>query len=153
MKSLELRVPPVLIFLLCAAAMWTTRNGLAGANITIPQAPFIAGALLLAGMVIAVLGVLRFRAHRTTVHPGKPDKATSLVQAGVYRYTRNPMYLGLMLCLVAWGLYLQNAVAILWILVFVLYMTQFQIKPEERILLAKFGAEYSDYARTVRRWF
>lgn len=152
MKALELKVPPVVIFLLCAAAMWTTRYALTTANFTLRHAPFIAAALLLAGIVIAVSGVLCFRAEGTTVHPGKPGEATSLVQGGVYRYTRNPMYLGLTLCLGAWGMYLQNAVAWLWLVVFALYMTRFQIKPEESILLAKFGEKYSAYSSAVRRW-
>ena len=75
-----------------------------------------------------------------------------MVTESVYRYTRNPMYLGLACCTFAWGLYLQNFAALLFVIPFVAYMTHFQIKPEERALLEVFGAEYAEFSNRVRRW-
>ncbi len=82
----------------------------------------------------------------------KPDTASSVVTAGIYRATRNPMYLGLALALAGWAMYLSNLVALLIVPAFVAYMTQFQIKPEERTLLAKFGPGFAAYMAAVRRW-
>ena len=74
------------------------------------------------------------------------------MSSGVYRISRNPMYLGFFLALAGWALYLSNAVAVLLLPVFLAYMTQYQIKPEERALLAKFGPEFAQYMASVRRW-
>ena len=152
MAALELRIPPVVIVLLLAVAMWLTGGAVPEADFMLPHAPLFVAVLFLSGILIAVSGVIRFRAQGTTVHPGKPEDATALVRDGVYRYTRNPMYLGLLLCLGAWGAYLENGAALFWPGVFVVYMTRFQIQPEERMLLAKFGDEYADYRSRTRRW-
>jgi protein-S-isoprenylcysteine O-methyltransferase Ste14 len=111
-------------------------------------------ALLLAfsGVVIALLGVGAFRQASTTVDPRYPDKARELVVAGVYRWTRNPMYLGMLLVLTAWGVYLSNLLSFVVLPAFVLYLTRFQIIPEERAMRANFAGSYTDYCRRVRRW-
>lgn len=75
-----------------------------------------------------------------------------MVRSGIYRFTRNPMYLGLAAALLGWAVYLQNAAVLLMLPVFLLYMTELQIKPEERALLEMFGSSYSDYKQAVRRW-
>jgi protein-S-isoprenylcysteine O-methyltransferase Ste14 len=62
------------------------------------------------------------------------------------------MYLGLLLLLTAWAIWLSNPVALIFLPVFMLYMTLFQIRPEEKALLDKFGSEYLAYMRSVRRW-
>ena len=82
----------------------------------------------------------------------KPETASSIVTVGIYRFTRNPMYLGLAFALAGWAIYLANLAALLIVPIFVAYMTQFQIKPEERALLAKFGADFAAYMAAVRRW-
>ena len=104
------------------------------------------------GAGIAVAGVRSFRRHDTTVNPMKPETTASVVIVGIFRFTRNPMYLGLALVLVGWAIYLSNLVALLLVPVFVAYMTQFQIKPEERALLEKFGPDFANYMSEVRRW-
>ncbi|MEB0160908.1 isoprenylcysteine carboxylmethyltransferase family protein, partial [Pseudomonas sp. AH2 (2023)] len=88
---------------------------------------------------------------RTTVNPLRPDKAAALVSGGVYRVTRNPMYVGMMLLLVAWAVYLDSAWVLAGPVAFVAYITRFQIAPEERVLRAKF-ADFDAYAARVRRW-
>lgn len=95
---------------------------------------------------------IRFRRANTTVNPLKPQAASSLVTAGIYRYTRNPMYLGLLFLLVAWAVLLSSPFALLGPVAFVTYISRFQIVPEERVLAALFGAEYAAYQAGVRRW-
>jgi len=109
-------------------------------------------AIALAGMSFAVLGLLEFRWARTTVDPTRPGRASSFVASGVYRVTRNPMYLGMALVLVAWAVLLAAPWPFVGPVFWVFYMGRFQIRPEERILAELFGDEYARYLSTVRRW-
>jgi protein-S-isoprenylcysteine O-methyltransferase Ste14 len=111
-----------------------------------------ATAIALAGVGIAISGAVAFRRARTTVNPLKPETTSSLVTSGVYRFTRNPMYVGLALVLLAWAAFLSSALALLGPLVFILYISRFQIVPEERVLSGMFGAAYATYLAKVRRW-
>ena len=95
---------------------------------------------------------MAFRRHKTTVNPFTPAKSSSLVATGIYRYSRNPMYLGLFLALLGWGAYLGNWASALLLPAFVAYMNRFQIHPEERVLTESFGPQFLAYARSVRRW-
>ena len=112
----------------------------------------MAAVLVGVGVGLAISGVLTFKRAKTTVNPTTPAAASALVRTGVFRFTRNPMYLGLLLCLVAWAVYLSNALALLIVPLFVLYMNRFQIAPEERALATLFGDAYAAYKREVRRW-
>ena len=105
-----------------------------------------------AGGAFSLAGVIAFRRAQTTVNPMKPQAASSLVSSGVYRITRNPMYVGLLLVLVAWAAFLSSAWALLGPLAFGAYIGRFQIAPEEKALSALFGNEYSVYKARVRRW-
>ncbi len=111
-----------------------------------------AAGISLVGIGFSAAGVLAFRRARTTVNPTKPESASSLVSSGVYRITRNPMYVGLSCVLVAWAVFLSSAWALLGPVAFVLYIGRFQIGPEERALAKRFGSEYVDYQAKVRRW-
>lgn len=152
MQYLELKVPPVVVFLVCGVAMWLIARQMPQAATHIPLALPVAVALVAAGMWLAVTAILVFRRSGTTVLPHDPEKASTVVVDGVYRYTRNPMYLALALVLCAWAVKLGNPVSLAGLPVFVAYMTRFQIKPEERILEGKFGAPYREYKARVRRW-
>ena len=110
----------------------------------------LAGAL--GGAAITFTGAARLRAARTTLLPMRPREATSLVTTGIFRWTRNPMYLGLAAALVGWAAFLSAAWPLLGPALFVLYVNRFQIRPEERVLTELFGAEYTNYTRRVRRW-
>lgn len=110
-------------------------------------------ALLCGAVVIGAIALLQFFRARTTVHPMAPAKVTRLVTSGIYHYTRNPMYLALLLILLAWGLWLGNAFNTLLAAGFVSYMNTFQIIPEEQFLTQIFGKEYQQYCVQVRRWF
>ena len=104
------------------------------------------------GLGIGLAGVASFRRASTTVNPTKPGSVSRLVSSGVYRVTRNPMYLGLLLVLAGWAVFLSSAAALIVATTFVPTMNRFQIAPEERALAAIFGAEYAAYRNGVRRW-
>jgi protein-S-isoprenylcysteine O-methyltransferase Ste14 len=103
-------------------------------------------------VTIVVTAVIGFRRARTTVDPFHPETASNIVTTGIYRVTRNPMYLGFLLALIAWAVFLGNGIAAVIPPTFVVYMNRFQIEPEERALRARFGAAYEAYLRSVRRW-
>lgn len=152
MHALELKIPPPVVALLMAGAMW-------GVSLAAPMAYMPEGirvfagiAIAIAGIASAISGVIAFRRARTTVNPFKPETSSSLVTSGIYRFTRNPMYVGLTLVLLGWAVFLPSVWTLLGPLVFVLYMTRFQIVPEERALAGLFGATYSEYRAKVRRW-
>ena len=150
--SLELKVPPVVVVLLTGGLMtlggWATPQW----KVPFPGRLVVSGALALAGIAVSGLGVASFRKARTTVNPLKPETSTSLVRSGIYRCTRNPMYLGFLTVLLGLGVFLSNPLALAPIPLFVLYMTRFQIRPEERALESRFGAEFAAYREQVRRW-
>jgi protein-S-isoprenylcysteine O-methyltransferase Ste14 len=152
MKSIEIKIPPLAVAVTIAAAMWVI-SWLAPL-LQVPSAPrFIAAAaILLIGVGLSAGGILAFRRARTTVNPTKPEQASFLVSSGVYRITRNPMYVGVSLILLAWAIFLSSAWALLGPVAFVLYIDRFQIAPEERALAKLFGSEYADYQARVRRW-
>ncbi len=154
MSSLELKVPPPIVALCVALFMWLASRF--APSIGLPLAwgirAGIAAVLVAAGLGISTAGVVSFRRAKTTINPTKPATTSSLVSGGVYRYTRNPMYLALALYLLAWTVFLSNVLALLFVPLFVVYINRFQIDPEERALLALFGSEYSTYREKVRRW-
>ena len=132
--------------------MWLLARQLPQAAIHIPRALPVTVAFTLAAVWLGVKAILDFRRHSTTVHPQHPEKASTVVADGVYRYTRNPMYLALAVLLLAWAVRLGNLAAFAGVPVFLAYLTQFQIKPEERALAEKFGASYREYTGKARRW-
>lgn len=153
MRALELKIPPVLVLLLVGAAMAAV-DAAAVVPLELPLAgrAAAAGVLFALGVGVAVAGVLAFRRVRTTVNPTRPEASTAIVSTGIYAFSRNPMYLGMLLVLAAWGAWLADPLALLGPPVFVLWMNLFQIRPEERALASRFGPVYQDYLRSVRRW-
>jgi len=152
MQTLELKVPPLLVWLVIACAMFGVAHAAPGLSFRLAGSSAIALALVAVGGAVAFAGVVAFRAKRTTVNPLTPSASSAVVSSGVYRVSRNPMYLGFLLVLAGWAVYLSNAGAVLLLPAFVAYLTQYQIKPEERALLAKFGSEFRQYMSRVRRW-
>ena len=108
--------------------------------------------LITAGAAILVVAIGAFVRAKTTVNPLVPEQAETLVTSGLYLISRNPMYLAMALALTGGALLLGNLAAFFGPTLFVGLITQFQIKPEERALLTKFGAAYQDYRRRTRRW-
>lgn len=152
MKTPELKIPPPLVALVFSAGMWMLAAAPPLLQVPTLIRVFLAAVIAVVGVAIALTGVFSFRRVKTTVNPMKPRSASSLVTSGVYRVTRNPMYLGLLLVLIGWAVYLSSAWALLGVVGFVFYITRFQIQPEEQALAALFSAEYSAYKTRVRRW-
>lgn len=152
MTFLEHRIPPPIVALLCGTGMAFIAGGLPDLD-AIARGQLVAAiAIALAGLAICLAGVVSFRRAKTTVNPLKPETASSLVDTGIYRVTRNPMYLGFAMCLLGWMVYLDSVWAVAGIALFVLYIDRLQIVPEERALKALFGEAFVGYCGRVRRW-
>ena len=148
---LELRVPPPILTLLTALVMW------AGARNFPPydRPDWLYAATLgvaVTGVLLIPSGIVSLRLARTTISPTRPDRSKSLVVSGIFRLTRNPIYLGSLVLLTAWAMHLWQPQSFVALPVFAAWMHRFQILPEERALRAKFGDEFEAYARSTRRW-
>lgn len=152
LHRLDLAVPPVLVAVLLVLFGWLAAALLPAANFNLRWGVAAAAGIAVAVLCIAAGGVIAFRRARTTVNPIKVGTSTALVVTGVYRFTRNPMYLGFLLFLLSAALLLGNAVAFLMLPAFVAYMNRFQIAPEEAALKSLFGADYEAYQSRTRRW-
>ncbi len=152
MHHLELKVPPLIVLAIAAGLMWANARATPQWTLLYPGRLSAAATLLLLGVAIMLIGVLAFRKASTTVDPRSPQSTSQIVRSGIYRFTRNPMYLGMLVVLIAWMVWLSNAGAVAVPIFFALYITRWQIVPEERALAEKFGAVYESYRQSVRRW-
>jgi len=145
-------IPPVVQLAVCAGLAWGLSEWLPGFAFAWPFSFELAVIVAAMGIVVPVAAVVAFIRAKTTVNPIDPSQARSLVTTGFYRVSRNPMYLGMALLLVAQAIYLSNAAALVSPLVFVIAMTHLQIKPEEAALKRNFGEAYRAYRQRTRRW-
>lgn len=150
--QMQAKIPPPVVAALVAAAMYGVSMSPLALTFDTGRNGWISGALLLAGAVLAGLGVIQFRQHRTTVDPLRPNKASTLVTSGVYRRTRNPMYLGMLLVLLGLGVLFDSLAAVVLALGFIPLITTLQIRAEEAAMHTLFGTEFDAYKATVRRW-
>lgn len=150
MKSLENKIPPAVVWLVCALIMKSIAYVLP--FVALPHLPIVAIVMALIGIGAGIAGVWIFYKARTTINPLEPSQATHFVSEGIYKLSRNPMYVGLACCLVSWAIWLSYLLPWLGVVLFIAYMTRFQIIPEERVLRQKFGDEYQNYCLKVRRW-
>ena len=148
MDWLEHRITPPLVAIVSGVLMWLAVRPIAPLGGRL----WLALLVVLAGAAVCLAGVASFRRARTTVNPLKPESASALVISGIYRHTRNPMYLGFAIILLGWCVLLGSAWAVLGVAAFVLYIGRFQIRPEERALRELFGAEFDAFCSRVRRW-
>ena len=144
-------IPPPLIAAGFAAAMWLVDRS-SDFDIDVPGKAWIAGGVAASGLAVDVLSILTFRRAQTTVSPLNPSRASALVTGGPYRFSRNPMYVGLALFLTAWAVWLGDPLNLLLIGGFLAAVTAWQIKPEERALAARFPEAFPTYAARTRRW-
>src|SRR5699024_1912048 len=151
-QRLELRIPPPVIALLTALLMGSVAWGIPGLHSPLFQYKILTIVPAAAGMATGLAAVISFVRARTTADPRRPEQTQPLVQSGIYRFSRNPMYLGLFLILLGWGCLLANAAALVLLMLFIAAMTRLQIVPEERALQKRFGIEFDDYRQRVRRW-
>ena len=152
MLNMEHKIPPPVVGLACAGLAWVLASTAPALVLQLPGGLALAVALAAAGLALELWGLWVFRRHHTTPNPLAPGRARTVVQSGPYRFTRNPMYLGVALQLLAWCIYLGSPLSLLALAAFVAYITRFQILPEERALARNFGEPYAQYLRRVRRW-
>ena len=152
MTWLEHRIPPPIVGLLAAGAMWALARLAPGLQFAFEGKLALAVAIGAIGLAVDVAGLLEFRRARTTINPLRPEAASALVRSGIFRWTRNPMYLGMAIVLLGWAIYLAHPLSLLGIACFIAYLNRFQIAPEERVLERRFGAEFLAFRESVRRW-
>lgn len=150
---MKLKLPPLLIFVIFLGLMYFLSKYLPIGDFEFFGSKYLIFTLLGSAILIAFISILQFSRSKTTIDPRVPSKVSKLVTYGVYKFSRNPMYLALLLILLAWGLWLGNAFNTLLAAGFVGYMNRFQIIPEEEALTAMFGKRYQQYCKQVRRWF
>ena len=152
MKALELKIPPPVVLLVVAAAMWAVSWFGQPFNLDDSSQTVLAGSIAIIGAGIDIFCVISFWRAKTTVNPLRPRNSSALVTSGAYRFSRNPMYLGQALIVAAWAVFLSTAWAYAGPALFVLYLNRYQIAPEEKVLAKMFGGEYLAYRARVRRW-
>lgn len=146
------KIPPPVWMLLTGLIMWLIARSPFGYRVELPWLAEAGTVFIILGVIVVAMGIGQFAKLQTTVNPLDLTASTRLATGGPYRFTRNPMYLGLTLILIGWGFHLGSPVNILLIAAFVIVMTELQIKPEEAALRGLFGGEYEAYCRRVRRW-
>ena len=152
MQALELKIPPPVVMLLLIVGMYFGSGAAPAMHYEFALRWPIGVLLGLVGLAVNVAGLQAFRRHRTTVNPLQPGRATELVCDGIFRWTRNPMYLGMVVMLAGWAVYLANGLAFVGPVMLFAWLTRFQILPEERALRHKFPGAFDNYARRVGRW-
>lgn len=152
MRNLELKVPPLVVMATVALAMWPLSTVLPRVAAPWGGRLALAIAIGLVGIAFSCAGSIAFKRAKTSFNPLHPDRVSSLVTSGVYRLTRNPMYVGMLLGLVAWAVGLASPISLAGPVAFIMYIDRFQITPEEKTLAARFGREFEAYKSSVRRW-
>lgn len=147
-------IPPPIVLLICGFLMWLTGRFTPSFDFEIPYRNILFWLIFLVGLLVLVSGLVNMIKRKTTTHPLRNSlmEATSLVSTGIFGYSRNPIYLGMAIMLVAWVIHLENWLAVLGVVIFVAFITQYQIKPEEEALEKVFGEEYVRYKAKVGRW-
>jgi protein-S-isoprenylcysteine O-methyltransferase Ste14 len=150
---MHLRIPPPIVALIGILLIFLSKDYI----LILYLHPYLQNTLsilfLVVGFVIILLATKEFKKSNTTVNPMKPETSTSLVTSGIFKYTRNPMYLGLSSILLASCFYFSSLLGIIvYVPFFILYITVFQIIPEEEVMKSLFNDEYLDYCSKVRRW-
>ena len=152
MKALETKIPPPVIALAFATLIWWMASYLPKIDIEYMPKMVIVSVLVAIGAIFDLSGLITFLRAKTTVNPMKPHASSALVKTGIYKITRNPMYVGLVFVLSGWCIYLNSPAALIGVAGFILYIHALQILPEERMLITLFGEEYIEYQSKVRRW-
>jgi len=150
--NLELKIIPPVQLIISAGLMISLAANLPQYHFNLSISLSIITLLILVASAIGILALYDFHKHQTTFHPHTPEKTSKVVDTGVFAYSRNPMYISLVLILIALGIYLQNYSSFTIIVLFIWYITQFQIIPEENMLDKLFPNDYQAYCQKVRRW-
>lgn len=145
-------IPPVVAALFIASGWLLNRVApLTAGAAPVPLGSRIAGGIVMTcAFAMALLALREMRRAKTTFHPG--GKASALVRGGIFKRSRNPMYLSLTLLMLGLGIATANPWMILLAPLLLLYLQERAVKREEAYLTQRFGADYLAYKRKVRRW-
>ena len=147
---METKIPPPIVTLIFGLSIYFSRGIFQLVEI---KYSFYFGILLLVlGFVILISAVRLFRKDKTTVNPLSPEQATKLVTDGIFKYSRNPMYLGMALVLGSIAVFFNLIGGIILVALFCAYITKFQILPEERAMRDLFSDDFDKYTKVTRRW-
>ena len=149
-KKLNNKVPPPIVTLICGLGIYLSRSLFPTYNHA--SIGIISALFLSLGIMTLIAAVLFFIKRKTTLSPLQPEKASSLVVSGVFKHSRNPMYLGLSLILLSVAVQFNFVGGILIVFMFIAFITKFQIIPEEIAMEKLFGEEFSRYKKRTRRW-
>lgn len=149
---LQLKIPPPVYAISIAIIMWLLNRHFPLVEIISSPWNKIGLGIILIAASFDVWSLFLFLKKHTTPNPMKPENTTGIVTKGLYKYSRNPMYLGLLIILFGFGVWLGSLLPFLLLPVFYWVITEMQIKPEERMLEQKFGNVYLEYKNRVRRW-
>ena len=152
MKGLTLRVPPPSLTLLCLFGLAICRWILSSLTFKFSGQVFVSIILVVTGIAVGLIAIRRFYQVDTTVLPNDMDSSSALVTGGIFKISRNPMYLGMATVIAGVGVGLGTWVMLPILGLFVFWITKNQIKPEEHALVKIFGSEFEDYKSKVRRW-
>jgi len=147
---METKIPPPIVTLIFGLAIYFSREMLPVAEIQ--HSSYLGVFLLLIGFFVLISAVRLFRKDNTTVNPLSPDQATKLVTDGIFKYTRNPMYLGMAFILGSISVFFNLLGGIFLVVLFCAYITKFQIIPEERAMKDLFSHDFEKYTKSTRRW-
>jgi protein-S-isoprenylcysteine O-methyltransferase Ste14 len=147
---METKIPPPLVTLIFGLSIYFSRELFP--TIEIKYSFYVGIFLLLLGFLILISAVRLFRIDQTTVNPLSPKQATKLVTEGIFKFTRNPMYLGMACVLASLAMFFNIIGGIVFIALFCAYITKFQIVPEEKAMLDLFSEDFDQYKQTTRRW-
>ena len=149
---MKLLIPPPIVALISVGVIWLLARQLPSLAFSFPWQSILAIVLISTGAVIDLICIGLFIHRKTTFSPLSPNRTAALVSSGLFKFSRNPMYVGQALAVAGAAIWFGNFIGLLMIPCFIIYLTKFQILPEEEILLRKFGNDYQDYQRRVRRW-
>ena len=153
---LTLKIPPPIYALSAALLMWAMARFLPDFSLVISLPPLFNRLLIILLIALAIVfdgtALILFLQQKTTINPCFPERAKVLITTGIYRFSRNPMYMGMVFLLIAWAIHLMHPLPWMVIPLFIMVVQHLQILPEEKILRQRFNANYQNYCRQVRRW-
>ena len=150
MKSLENKIPPLIIVVFFLVLIFFLKNLLE--VFAFSYQIYVSFFFLCLAVSFFLTGIIEFKKQKTTLNPLMPEESTTLVKTGVFKFSRNPIYLSLLNLLIAFSIYLGSFLGLFIIPLFVIYMNLFQIEPEEKAMLKLYGKEFENYCSKVRRW-
>ena len=150
MIDIKTKFPPPLVALTFGFLINYTKNIFPKIEV---KNEFIFGSfMIISGLIIILSATILFKKYQTTITPLNPSNATKLITDGIYKFSRNPMYLGLLFVLLGISTILNPIGGLFLIPLFILYLNFFQIIPEENAMVDLFKDEFLEYKKSVRRW-